>query len=155
MIYPELFLQEALVHLNKRWLITRHPTMPVMRSRLHKVIYIQFSVSYRWVFCCYDCLLYFYFPSLGSQEVVFASSDIRLRPTDLKVKKTDALGAGDGGVVASVDTSEDITKIQQKQFANEAVTFANYRLDSEHLPDNGGLIAGGQAEDKMICCWIL
>ena len=88
---------------------------------------------------------------------MFASSDIRLRPTDLKVKKTDALGAGDGGVVASVDTSEDlkITKIQQKQFASEAVTFANYRLDSEHLPDNGDLIAGGQAEDKMICCWIL
>ena len=89
--------------------------------------------------------------------MVFASSDLRTGPTDLKAKKTDASGAGDGGVVASVDTSEDlkITKIQQKQFANEAVTFANYRLDSEHLPDNGGLIAGGQAEDKMICCWIL
>ena len=103
-----------------------------------------------------------FFPSLGSQEVVIASSDIRLGPTDLKAKKTDALGAGDGGVVASVDNSEDlkITKIQQKQFANEAVSFANYRLDSENLPDNGGrgsggLIAGGQAEDKMTCCWIL
>ena len=94
--------------------------------------------------------------------MVFASSDLRTGPTDLKAKKTHALGAGDGGVVASVDTSEDlkITKIQQKQFASEAVTLANYRLDSEHLPDNGGrgsggLIAGGQAEDKMTCCWIL
>ena len=109
-------------------------------------------------------LLYLYFPSLGSQEVVFASSDIRLKPTDLKVKKAAAGGSGDGGVVPSVDTSEDlkITKILQKQFASEAVTFANNnnRLDSEHLPDNGGrgtsgLIAGGQAEDKMICCGIL
>ena len=75
-------------------------------------------------------------------------------------KKAAAGGDGDEGVVPSVDTSEDITKIQQKQFASEAVTFANYRLDSENLPDNGGrgsggLIAGGQAEDKMICCWIL
>ena len=84
-LYPELFLQEGLVHQHRRWLITRHPTMPVIRSRQHKVTYIQFPGFFQRVSCY--CLLYLYFPSLGSQEVVFASSDIRLRQTDLKVKK--------------------------------------------------------------------
>ena len=54
---------------------------PAAQGNLHSVSRFFFQrVS------CY-CLLYLYFPSLGSQEVVFASSDIRLRQTDLKVKK--------------------------------------------------------------------
>ena len=57
-------------------------------------------------------------------------------------KKAAAGGAADGGVVPSVDsvdTSGDLTIAQllQKQFDSEAVTFARYRLDSGHLPDNG------------------
>ena len=61
-LYPELFLQEALVHLNKRWLITRHPTMPVIRSRQHKVTYIQFSVSFPIANGCLDMIAVFVFP---------------------------------------------------------------------------------------------
>ena len=51
-------------------------------------------------------------------------------------KKAATGGATDGGVV---DTLEDLTIAQllQKQFDSEAVTYARYRLDSEHLPDNG------------------
>ena len=98
----------------------------------------------------------------NSAEVMSEEMADHLQQEEARVQKKEA--AGGAGVVPSVDTSEDlkITKILQKQFASEAVTFANNnnRLDSEHLPDNGGrdsggLIAGGQAEDKMICCGIL
>ena len=66
-------------------------------------------------------------------------------------KKAAAGGVTDGGVVpsvASVDTSEDLTIAQllQKQFDSEAVTYARYRLDSEHLPDNGSS-EGEEEED--------
>ena len=66
-------------------------------------------------------------------------------------KKAAAAGATDGGVVPSVDsvdTSEDLTIAQllQKQFDSEAVTYARYRLDSEHLPDNGSS-EGEEEED--------
>ena len=62
--------------------------------------------------------------------------------------KKAAAGATGGGVVPSVDTSEDLTIAQllQKQFDSEAVTYARYRLDSEHLPDNGSS-EGEEEED--------
>ena len=60
-------------------------------------------------------------------------------------KKAAAGGVTDGGVV---DTSEDLTIAQllQKQFDSEAVTYARYRLDSEHLPDNSSS-EGEEEED--------
>ena len=73
----------------------------------------------------------------NSAEVMSEEMADHLQQEEARVQKKEA--AGGAGVVPSVDTSEDLTiaHLLQKQFGSEAVTFARYRLDSEHLPDNG------------------
>ena len=99
---------------------------------------------------CYICCLT---APVSLAEVMSEEMADHLQRKEARVqnKKAAAAGATDGGVVPSVDsvdTSEDLTIAQllQKQFDSEAVTYARYRLDSEHLPDNGSS-EGEEEED--------
>ena len=83
----------------------------------------------------------------NSAEVMSEEMADHLQQEEARVQKKEA--AGGAGVVPSVDTSEDLTiaHLLQKQFGSEAVTFARYRLDSEHLPDNGSSEEEEEEED--------
>ena len=92
---------------------------------------------------CYICYLT---APVSLAEVMSEEMADHLQRKEARVQnKKVAAGATGGGVVA---TSEDLTIAQllQKQFDSEAVSYARYRLDSEHLPDNGSS-EGEEEED--------